>query len=132
MCATNHLSSFSVLIETKEEEESEIEIILYSTVSYTLLSVSFLSLLAALVIFMRGGRDFISIKINTEVNILYLNQTLAMLFATGLFLFAIEAAGKINTIMCTTVAVLLQYSWTAVMSWSLCIGVYLFTRTFIG
>ena len=128
MCATNHLSSFSVLIETKVEEVSEIERILLSTVSYTLLSISFLCLLATLVIFMKGGIKFIS----SSVNILYLNQILALLFATGLFLFGIETAARINTIMCTMVAVLLQYSWTAVMSWSLCIGINIFISVFRG
>ena len=132
VCNTNHLSSFAVLIQTKESNENLTEKILFSVTSYTLLIISFLSLIAIIGIFIWGGRRFIDIERNTEINILYLNQTLALLLATGLFIFGIEGAAKINPVLCTIVAVLLQYLWTAVLAWCLCIGIYLFYRTFIG
>ncbi|KAI6660509.1 hypothetical protein LOD99_14093 [Oopsacas minuta] len=130
VCGTMHLSSFSVLIQTKDPEVSLLEKILLSTASYTLLSISFLSLLAIIVIYLKGGRKFISSD-KSEINVLYLNQTIALLFATTVFIFGIESTAKINKLVCTIVAVLLQYLWTAVMAWCMCIGIYLLFKVFI-
>ena len=126
-CGANHLTSFAVLIQVKEFPKSDIEKIIGSVFSYFLLSISFLFLIATLIIFCVAGKKFL----NVEMNILYLNYAIALTCATGFFIFGIEL-GKYHHISCTIVALFLHYFWSTVFSWSLCNAVLIFYRLFIG
>ncbi|KAI6660984.1 Adhesion G-protein coupled receptor D1-like isoform X2 [Oopsacas minuta] len=126
-CETNHLTSFAVLIQVKPVEVSFVEKIIASVFSYFLLSISFLFLLATLILFCIGGRTFLKV----EMNILYLNYGIALTCANGLFLFGVEL-GKFHPVSCTIVALFLHYFWSTVFSWSLCNAILIFYRLFIG
>ena len=126
-CETSHLTSFAVLIQVKPFEPSFVEKIIASVFSYLLLSISFLFLIATLILFCIGGRKFLKV----EMNILYLNYCIALTCATGLFLFGVEL-GKFHTISCTIVALTLHYFWICVFSWSFCNALLILYRLFIG
>ena len=121
------MTSFAVLIQVKSFPKSNIEKIIGSVFSYIILSISFLFLIATLIMFCIAGRKFLKV----EMNILYLNYGVALTCAIGLFLFGIEL-GKYHKISCTVVALFLHYFWCTVFSWSLCNALLIFYRLFIG
>ena len=126
-CEASHMTSFAVLIQVKPSEPSFVEKIIASVFSYLLLSISFLFLIATLILFCIGGRKFLKV----EMNILYLNYCIALTCATGLFLFGVEL-GKYSHISCTIVAITLHYFWICVFSWSFCNALLILYRLFIG
>ena len=126
-CETSHLTSFAVLIQAKPFEPSFVEKIIASVFSYLLLSISFLFLIATLILFCIGGRKFLKV----EMNILYLNYCIALTCANGFFLFGVEL-GKYSPISCTIVALCLHYSCSCVFSWSFCNALLIMYRLFIG
>lgn len=127
ICRSNHLTSFAVLISRRAPAISELEKILSSSITYILLSASLICLVATFGIYFYAGKEFIKI----EMNILYFNYLIALTLATALFIFGIETVYKYN-IPCTIVALLLHYFWTAVFSWALCNGMYIFYKLWIG
>ncbi|KAI6660980.1 Phosphatidylinositol phosphatase PTPRQ-like isoform X2 [Oopsacas minuta] len=126
-CTTSHLTSFAVLIQTKQLEVSFTEKIIGSTFSYILLCVSFVSLIITLILFFVAGRKFIK----GDVHILYLNYTLAMLMAIGCFIIGVESVHSVD-VLCTMIGLFLHYSWLSVFSWSMCNGILIFYLLFIG
>ena len=127
ICEASHMTSFAVLIQTRPFEPTFIEKIIASVFSYLLLSISFLFLISALILFCIGGRKFLKV----EMNILYLNYCIALICANGLFLFGVEL-GKYSLISCTIIAISLHYFWLCVFSWSLCNAILIMYRLFIG
>ena len=98
-----------------------------SIISYILISISFIFLIASLILFIAAGKAFFKI----ETNIVYFNYCISMLLATGIFLFGVES-GKFNRAVCMIVAFLLHYTWLAVFTWTLCIGILIMYKLVIS
>ena len=126
-CNSSHLTSFAVLIRTREIEESLTEKIIGSTFSYLFLCLSFIALIITLILYIVAGLDFIKV----EMNILYLNYTIALLVAITSFIIGIESVREVKE-LCTMMGLLLHYSWLAVFSWSLCNGILILYRLWFG
>ena len=91
------------------------------------MSISFISLLVVLILYTVARKHFFKLDIDNKVNqvpVLYFNQTLALFFATGVLIFGIEVANKLNDHLCLVIAALLHYFWIAALAWSLCLGIY--------
>ena len=130
MCTSNHLTSFTVLIQAREarrREMSYLEKIISSVFSYILLSISFLAMIVTLILFAVAGKEFLKV----EMNILYLNYAIALTLGIGGFIIGIESVKDV-LILCTIVGVFLHYVWLSVFSWSLCNGILIFYRLWIG
>lgn len=124
MCGLSHFSSFAVLVRpfsVSSNESSTIvsstQLIAISIISYVLLSLSFLFLLASLFAYILAAKEFFKF----DTNVAYFNLALALLFAIGSFLFGIQSA-KNNYVGCYVVTILIHYSWLAAFSWNLCVG----------
>ena len=126
-CDANHLTTFAVLIQTKDKEISIIEKIIGSAFSYIFLCISFLALVITIILYFVAGIKFIKV----EMNILYLNYAIALLMAIGCFIIGIESVSSVKW-LCTMMGLFLHYSWLSVFSWSLCNGILIFYRLFIG
>ena len=126
ICRTNHFTSFAVFV-TPYKRETGITNKILSILSYILVSISFISLIISLVLFIIAGKAFFKV----ETNIIYFNYCISLLIATGVFLFGIEN-GKFDRIVCTIVAFLLHYTWLAVFTWTLCIGILIMFKLVIG
>ena len=127
MCTSDHLTSFAVLIRAREREISYLEKIISSTFSYILLSISFLAMIVTLILFAVAGREFLKV----EINIIYLNYAIALTLGIGGFIIGIESVKDVM-ILCTIVGVFLHYAWLSVFSWSLCNGILIFYKLWIG
>ena len=126
ICRTNHFTSFAVFV-TPYKKETGITDRILSILSYILVSISFISLIISLVLFIFAGKAFFKV----ETNIIYFNYCISLLIATGVFIFGIES-GKFDRIVCMIVAFLLHYTWLAVFTWTLCIGILIMFKLVIG
>ena len=126
ICKTSHFTSFAVFV-TPYKRETGITDKILSIFSYILVSISFISLIISLVLFIIAGKAFFKV----ETNIIYFNYCTSLLIATAVFLFGIEI-GKFNRILCSIVAFLLHYTWLAVFTWTLCIGILIMFKLVIG
>ena len=126
ICRTNHFTSFAVFV-TPYKRESDITGKILSILSYVLVSISFISLIISLILFIIAGKAFFKV----ETNIIYFNYCISLLLATGVFLFGIQT-GKFNRVVCMIVAFLLHYTWLAAFTWTLCIGILIMFKLVIG
>ena len=126
-CISPHFTSFAVFVTPYEIEKSPGESIALSVISYVFVGISFISLLISLIIFIVAGKPFFKV----ETNIVYFNYCLSMLLATGLFMLGIQV-GTYNIVLCKIIAFLLHYSWLAVFTWTLCIGILIMHKIVIG
>ena len=126
-CISSHFTSFAVFVTPHEINRSYAETIALSFFSYLFVGISFISLLISLFIFIIVGKPFFKV----EANIVYFNYCLSMLLATGLFMFGIQV-GTYNIVSCKIIAFLLHYSWLAVFTWTLCIGILIIYKIVIG
>ena len=125
-CDSDHFTSFAVFVTPRRLPDDNLSRIA-SIVSYVLVSISFISLIISLILFLLSGKNFFKV----EANIIYFNYCLAMTLAFGLFLFGIES-GKFHMIMCMIIAFLLHYIWLAVFVWTLCNGILIMYKLTIG
>ncbi|KAI6659586.1 Neurotrypsin [Oopsacas minuta] len=102
-------------------------ILVLDVFSYILISISFISLIISLILFCIAGRAFFRV----ETNIIYFNYCIAMLLATGIFLFGIPTR-KFNRGFCMSIAFVLHYTWLAVFTWTLCIGILIMFKFVIS
>ena len=123
-CYTDHLTSFAVFVTPRDlGPDNRIA----SIVSYAVVSISFISLIVSLVLFILSGKKFFKV----EANIVYFNYCLSLTLAFGLFLFGIET-GKFNEIVCKIIAFLLHYLWLSVFVWTLCNGILIIYKLTLG
>ena len=127
VCNSIHFTSFAVFVTPYQAMGSDLERTVLSALSYLLLGISFICLLASLVIFCIAGKAFFKV----ETNIIYFNYCLAMLLAVGLFLFGVES-GRFDEIVCKIIAFALHYAWLAVFTWTLCIGILIMFKLVLG
>ena len=125
-CKSKHLTSFAVFVNPQSTPSSILDFAL-SIVSYIAIGISFLALVISLILFIVGGKAFFK----KDTNIIYFNYCLSMLFATGTFGFGIQV-GAYNIIACKVIAFLLHYSWLAVVTWTLCIGIATLHKLFLS
>ena len=126
ICQTTHLTSFAVLTLTRESTANEVETQALRVVSYILLSLSLISLLISLILFILSGRRFFDV----EMNRMYFNYALALTLAISSFVFGVNL-GVLNHTFCVIGTVIVHYLWLSVFTWGLCIGIlisYLMTR----
>ena len=126
-CYTNHLTSFAVFVTPRELKGSDDLKQIVSIVSYVIVSISFISLVVSLILFLLSAKNFFRV----EANIVYFNYALAMTLAFGLFLFGIET-GTIHRTACMVIAFLLHYIWLAVFTWTLCNGILIMYKLTLG
>ena len=127
VCESFHFTSFAVFVTPHEAGGSDVERIILSVLSYLLLGISFICLVAALILFCLAGKAFFKI----ETNIIYFNYCISMLLAVGLFLFGVES-GKFNEVICKVIAFALHYAWLAVFTWTLCVGLLIMYKIVLG
>ena len=127
VCNSIHFTSFAVFVTPYQAMGTDLDRTVLSALSYLLLGISFICLLASLVIFCIAGKAFFKV----ETNIIYFNYCLAMLLAVGLFLFGVES-GTFNEIVCKIIAFALHYAWLAVFTWTLCIGILIMFKLVLG
>ena len=127
VCKSYHFTSFAVFVTPYGATESPEVALALSIISYILISVSFISLIASLILFIAAGKAFFKV----ETNIVYFNYCISMLLATGMFLFGVES-GRLNRSVCMLVAFLLHYTWLAVFTWTLCIGLLIMFKLVIS
>ena len=126
-CNSSHLTSFAVLIRTRVVTETYLEKIIGSVFSYFFLCLSFIALIITLILYIVAGVEFIKV----EMNILYLNYIIALLMAIGCYIVGIESVAQVD-VLCTMVGLFLHYSWLSVFSWSLCNGILILYKLWIG
>ena len=124
-CITNHLTTFAILVTLNpcsinrtisEAHQTSLEVI-----SYLFLSVSFLFLLASVIIFIISGKRFFRV----EINRMHFNHAVSLLLAIGFFIFLIETFSW-NSDICSAIAFLLHFLWTNVFLSSLSLGIFVF------
>ena len=119
-CLTSHLTSFAVFTLTRESTANEVETRALRIVSYILLSLSLISLLISLILFILSGRRFFDV----EMNRMYFNYALALTLAISSFIFGVNL-GVLNNIWCIISIILVHYFWLSVFTWGLCIAIYI-------
>ena len=126
-CFTKHLTSFAVLVTPYRINTNSTDYAVTRIISYALGSLSFICLTLSLILFIAAGKDFFKI----ESNLVYFNSCLAIYFAMTLYVFASQSF-TFNIFLCKAVAFLLHYTWLALFSWMLCIGILILYSIFIG
>ena len=114
-CQTTHLTSFAVLTVA---ESTAANLLPLKIVSYILLSLSLISLLISLILFILSGRRFFDV----EMNRMYFNYALALTLAISSFIFGVNL-GVLNNIWCIISTILVHYFWLSVFTWGLSIAV---------
>ena len=94
---------------------------------YVLGSLSTICLILSLILFLAAGKNFFRI----EANVVYFNCCLAMFIAMTLYLFT-SRTFAFNRYLCMATAFLLHYTWLALFSWMLCIGLLILYSVTIG
>ena len=128
-CVTEHLTTFAVLFlhsKPMSSDNSGIDGMILIVISYTLLAISFLFLLASLVIFSISGKKFFTV----DINLSHFSHAISLLLAVGSFLFLFQSASK-TPWLCTVAAFLLHFLWTNVFVSSLSIAILVFYSIWI-
>ncbi|KAI6650378.1 hypothetical protein LOD99_5815 [Oopsacas minuta] len=126
LCKSFHFTSFAVFVTPYDTPDGTATVVL-DVFSYILVSISFISLIISLILFCIAGKAFFKV----ETNIVYFNYCIAMLLATGIFLFGIDT-GTFNRSVCMIIAFALHYTWLAVFTWTLCIGILIMFKLVIS
>ncbi|XP_065903420.1 uncharacterized protein [Dysidea avara] len=117
-CASSHLTSFTVLVDTTGgSAQSEA----LSIVSYVGCGISIVCLTFTIIVLIVLRKKMFS-KVPDFV---HLNLSIALLLGLIVFVSGIETATRYRA-SCLIVAILLHYFFTAAFSWMLCEGVMLF------
>ncbi|XP_071477265.1 uncharacterized protein [Diadema antillarum] len=119
-CECGHTTSFAVLMQVVEFEISKSNKIALGLFSYLGIGLSIMCLVIALFIFFTVGALRAS-----ERNMIHRNLMIALLLAYITFLAGINHATDIP-ILCTAVAALMHYLYTAVFCWMLIEGIHLY------
>ncbi|KAI6661354.1 hypothetical protein LOD99_10021 [Oopsacas minuta] len=126
LCQSFHFTSFAVFV-TPYDTQADTAAVILDSFSYILVLVSFISLIISFILFCIAGKAFFKV----ETNIIYFNYCIAMLLATGIFLFGIDT-GTFNRILCMIIAFMLHYTWLAVFTWTLCFGILIMFKLVIS
>ncbi|XP_072170141.1 uncharacterized protein [Diadema setosum] len=120
VCQCGHTTSFAVLMQVVNFEISKPNKIALDLFSYLGIGLSIMCLVIALFIFFTVGALRAS-----ERNMIHRNLMIALLLAYITFLAGIDHATDIP-ILCTAVAALMHYLYTAVFCWMLIEGIHLY------
>ncbi|XP_073235134.1 uncharacterized protein [Porites lutea] len=121
ICSTNHLTSFSVLMRWTDVKVSPGDKYALDVITYIGSGVSLVALACAIIIFLCLGRSLSAIRYR-----IHLNLCIALAVAQVVFLSGIEASS--SPWICTTVAVLLHYLYTASFTWMCAEGLHLYFK----
>ncbi|XP_065916114.1 uncharacterized protein [Dysidea avara] len=122
-CNSTHLTSFAVLVDVtggtskqRKEEATALNIVSYigCSVSIVCSVIAIYLLLIYRNTILKGTHNFVC-----------LNLAIALLLSLLVFVGGIKG-GTYNNVVCTVVAALLHYLFTAVFSWMLCEGILLY------
>ncbi|XP_065916119.1 uncharacterized protein [Dysidea avara] len=122
-CNSTHLTSFAVLVDVTggTSKQSKEEATALKIVSYIGCSVSIVCSVIAICLLLIYRNTILK---GTH-NFTHLNLAIALLLSLLVFVGGIES-GTYNKVVCTVVAALLHYLFTAVFSWMLCEGILLY------
>ncbi|XP_065916123.1 uncharacterized protein [Dysidea avara] len=122
-CNSTHLTSFAVLVDVSggTSKQSKEEATALKIVSYIGCSVSIVCSVIAICLLLIYRNTILK---GTH-NFIHLNLAIALLLSLLVFIGGIEG-GTYNKVVCTVVAALLHYLFTAVFSWMLCEGILLY------
>ncbi|XP_022089464.1 adhesion G protein-coupled receptor L3-like isoform X2 [Acanthaster planci] len=123
-CFCNHTTNFAVLMQVVDKPvpaEPDIHSHVLQILTYTCLTLSIISLLVSLAVFLYLGSSLASERLTIHKNLM-----LAMLLATVLFLLGV--ASNLDVIPCKIVAILLHYLFLAVFCWTLVEGIHLYRQ----
>ncbi|XP_065916128.1 adhesion G protein-coupled receptor E2-like isoform X2 [Dysidea avara] len=122
-CNSTHLTSFAVLVDVTggTSKQSKEEATALKIVSYIGCSVSIVCSVIAICLLLIYRNTILK---GTH-NFTHLNLAIALLLSLLVFVGGIEG-GTYNKVVCTVVAALLHYLFTAVFSWMLCEGILLY------
>ncbi|KAM7441329.1 hypothetical protein ABFA07_009618 [Porites harrisoni] len=121
ICSTNHLTSFSILMRWTDVKVSPGDKYALDVITYIGSGVSLVALACAIIIFLCLGRSLSAIRYR-----IHLNLCIALAVAQVVFLSGIEASS--SRWICTTVAVLLHYLYTASFTWMCAEGLHLYFK----
>lgn len=127
VCFPAHLTSFGVLVRSRDITTNAAETLALSIISYLLLSISFIFLIISIIFFLISFKKFFKV----ETNILYFNYAFSLLLATGVFIFGVQTA-KDSPAGCSIVTFLMHYFWLSVFSWSFAISIFMVYILFFG
>ncbi|KAM7441342.1 hypothetical protein ABFA07_009630 [Porites harrisoni] len=120
VCETNHFTSFAVLIQYQNIQNSEKDKLALSIITYIGCGVSTAALAITLIV-------LLSIEsLSSERHKIHMNLALSLLLAQALFLAGIRKTS--NKVLCKTIAVFLHYLFMTAFTWMLVEGVHLYLK----
>ncbi|XP_073235129.1 uncharacterized protein [Porites lutea] len=120
VCQTNHFTSFAVLIQHQNIQNSEKDKLALSIITYIGCGVSTAALAITLIV-------LLSIEsLSSERHKIHMNLALSLLLAQALFLAGIRKTS--NKVLCKTIAVFLHYFFMTAFTWMLVEGVHLYLK----
>ncbi|CAH3161093.1 unnamed protein product [Porites lobata] len=120
VCQTNHFTSFAVLIQHQNTQNSEKDKLALSIITYIGCGVSTAALAITLIV-------LLSIEsLSSERHKIHMNLALSLLLAQALFLAGIRKTS--NKVLCKTIAVFLHYFFMTAFTWMLVEGVHLYLK----
>ncbi|KAM7432912.1 hypothetical protein ABFA07_016730 [Porites harrisoni] len=120
VCQTNHFTSFAVLIQHQNIQNSEKDKLALSIITYIGCGISTAALAITLIV-------LLSIEsLSSERHKIHMNLALSLLLAQALFLAGIRKTS--NKVLCKTIAVFLHYFFMTAFTWMLVEGVHLYLK----
>nr|XP_047130951.1 adhesion G-protein coupled receptor G2 [Hydra vulgaris] len=115
-----HMTTFAILMQVTEFEISDNDKLALSWIGYLGCGLSLFSYMFTFAIY------YLIRSLLTERSLIHLNLVISLSIAQTVFLLGITATH--NKSLCTFIAVLLHYFFTAAFGWMLCEGIHLYVK----